>query len=166
MLNWKRLYFADKGEKTRATNLNWPVNDLHLPVRSRVVHHFQYIEIPLKLSYGFFTFNKINCFGSAGVSLGVFIAKKTNIISEYAHEKETSYTSTRYTGYTKFNPSVNLSFGFDYQLSGKLAGRLEPVYQHSIASIVADDSAREFLFSFGINISLYYALRNAQDKDP
>jgi hypothetical protein len=48
--------------------------------------------------------------------------------------------------------------GIDYRFARRFTFRAAPFYQRSLTSIVAEDQAKEYLFSFGVATGVYYSL--------
>jgi hypothetical protein len=112
----------------------------------------------MSVSYGFFTSEKVIVFARAGLSAGVFLSKKTKVIATYAGGDDAVHASSKQVGYARFNLSATIGAGIDYRLSKRFTVRAEPFYQRSLTSIVVDNSAREYLYSFGVTTGVYYSL--------
>jgi hypothetical protein len=152
------LSYANKSFKTKYEELSWTSDDPAFPTRSRTIYRYKYIMLPVNISYAFFVAEKVRCFASAGLSANVFLARKTKVELSYADGGDGSHASSKRIGYSRFNLSAIVSAGIDYRLSKRFTVRAEPFYERSLTSIVADDQAREYLFSFGVVTGVHYLL--------
>lgn len=154
------LLFSDKGEKTkiiatdRITSNGQP--DTLLPTTQIFIYHYYYLDIPVKLNYYFFSTDKGDFYVAASFSLNIFLTQKTNSLSEYGDGHKTTNTSTT-SGYSGTNLSFPVGIGYQANFSDRLFFKIEPTYRRSITSII-DAPIKEYLYSAGIDIGLYYRL--------
>ena len=152
------LLYSNKSLKTKYEDLTWASSGPDLPSRSKTIYHFKYVALPVSVSYNFLVINKMSLFATAGLSASIFLSKKTNVVATYPDGDNSSHASSKQWGYSRFNLSATIGAGIDYRLSKRITLRGAPFYQRSLTSIVADDEAKEYLFSFGVNTGIYYTL--------
>jgi len=152
------LLYSVKGEQTKNTDLVWATPNPEFPVKSKTQYQFKYIEIPMKVNY-LLGGKKIRIFVSVGVSLNVFSEKKTKVISQFANGHKSSESSVVDLGYLKFNLAAIAGFGIKYDLTKRVYISVEPVYRQFINSIVADKKAKEYPYSIGANVGIYYSFK-------
>jgi opacity protein-like surface antigen len=152
------LLYSIKGEQTKNTGLEWATPNPDFPIKSKTQYQFKYIDIPVKVNY-LLGGKKVKIFVSAGVSVNVFSEKKTNVISEFANGHKISENSVIDLGYLKFNLAGLLGFGIKYDLTKKISLFVEPVCRPFINSIVVDKNAKEYPYSIGANVGVYYSFK-------
>jgi hypothetical protein len=152
------LLYSNKSLKTKYENLTWASSDPELPSRSKTIYHFKYLELPASVSYNFLVINRMSLFATTGLSANIFLSRKTTVAITYPDGNNSSHASSKQTGYSRFNLSAMIGAGIDYRLSKRITLRAAPIYQRSLTSIVADDDAKEYFFSFGVNTGIYYTL--------
>jgi hypothetical protein len=152
------LSYANKSLKTKYEELTWTSADPAFPTRSKTIYRFKYLTLPASISYSFLSTDKVSLFATAGLSANVFLAKKTMVVMTYPDGDDSAHASSKNTGYLRFNLSATVGAGIDYRLARRFTFRASPYYQRSLTSIVADDHAKEYLFSFGVGTGVYYSL--------
>jgi opacity protein-like surface antigen len=152
------LLYSIKGEQTKNTDLVWATPNPDFPVKSKTQYQFKYIDIPVKINY-LWGGKRAKIFVSAGVSANVFSEKKTKVISEFANGHKTSESSVIDLGYLKFNLAGIIGFGIKYDLTKRISISVEPIYRQFINSIVVDKKAKEYPYSFGANVGVYYSFK-------
>jgi hypothetical protein len=151
------VMYANKSTKTKYKDLEWPSTDQELPSESQTLYHFKYITIPIDFNYNLFATEKVNVFAATGLSVGLFLSKKTKVVAIYPDGDKNTHASTKQVGYSRFNLFATVGAGIDYRVSKQLVVRVEPFYQRSLTSITADDDAKEHLFSFGVTTGVFYS---------
>ena len=154
------LLYSDQGEKTKVKDIVWITPDPAYPIKSNVIYHYQYIDLPLTIQYRY-PGNRINYFFTTGIIMNVFLVKRTAVTSQYADGNKNTNASAKDLGYAKLNLSAKLGFGLNYKISNRLSIQIEPVFHRSITSILTDKSTKEYLYHFGICSGVYY---NFQSK--
>jgi opacity protein-like surface antigen len=152
------LLYSNNGLKTKYEDLTWASSDPELPSRSKTIYRFKYLALPVSVSYSFLVINKMSLFATAGLSANIFLSKKTNVAVTYPDGDNNSHASSKQTGYSRFNLSATIGAGIDYRFSKRITLRAAPFYQRSLTSIVVDNDAKEYLFSFGVNTGIHYTL--------
>jgi hypothetical protein len=152
------LTYANKSLKTKYEELTWTSADPAFPTRSKTIYRFKYLMLPASFRYGFLSTDKLSLFATAGLSANIFLAKKTKVVMTYPDGDDSAHASSKNTGYLRFNLSATVGAGIDYRLARRFTFRASPFYQRSLTSIVADDQAKEYLFSFGVATGVYYLL--------
>jgi hypothetical protein len=152
------VLYSNKGLKTKWVDLAWVTDDAGLPAESKIVYRYKYLIIPMNVSYSIFEDEKVRLFASMGMSMNIFLQKKTKVIFENSSSSNDSHESFKQTGYSHLNFAARMGAGIDYRLSSRLNFRAEPYFQRSITSIVVDKGAKEYLFSFGLALGVHYLL--------
>ena len=134
--------------------------DPDFPIKSKIIYHYQFIEIPAKVNYTFFTNDRISLFANAGLSFDVLISKKTKVKLEFPDGNTDSHASSKRIGDSKFNIFGAVGFGFTYRVSEKVSVLFEPVFQRSITSIAAHEGASEYLYSVDFTIGIVKKLKD------
>lgn len=145
--------FSDKGEKTKKYDLKNPVivaSQDKVPYLISFVNHYYYLDVPLKINYYLIT-KKIKFYLTAGISANAFLYQKTISTIDYKDGSSETSTSVSHPDFQKINFGVLAGFGMNYNLTDKYTLKLEPVYKHSITSIVTGP-VKSYLYSAGINI--------------
>ena len=150
------LLFSDKGDKTKKYVLeNSPTGEL--PINNTFIYHYFYLDIPLKANYYILT-GKVKLFLTAGISTNVFLTKKEISILGYSNMDTKKNSSTVNSEYSRFNFAVIAGFGMNCKMANKLNLKLEPIYRRSITSITSNTPIKEYLYSIGLNVGIYYNL--------
>ncbi len=118
-------------------------------------YHFHFIEIPLKSDFRFHR-GKTTFFVSVGVSIDVFI---TETGKEYIELYNIKSKFKDNDGYKLVNVYLNGGLGVQREINSHFVLQVAPVFKYSITAgnLLAIDS-KEFLYSGGINVVLYYKL--------
>jgi hypothetical protein len=151
------LMYSNKSIETKYEALAWASDDIDLATRSKTIYHFKFLMIPVGFSYRFVGTKKVSLFVTAGLSPSVFFSTKTKVVSIYANGDKRVHASSKQTGHTLFSLFVSAGAGIDYSISKRFTFRVQPFYQRSLTSVVADNDAREFLFSYGIATAVCYS---------
>jgi hypothetical protein len=147
--------YSDKGSKIKENFMeNHHLQDYweKVPYQNHMIYHYNYLDIPVKLNYCL-TSGKVKFYLAAGMSLNAFLnqKKKTYILYEDGSSKTFRTASTR--GLEKMNFAILAGFGIGYQLSEGYQFKFEPVFKHSINSIV-NAPVRNYLCSAGMQIGI------------
>lgn len=151
--------YSDKGEKTKKINLVWGTPDPDAPTKVKFIHHYYYLDIPLKVNFHFFKIRKNGFFVSAGISSNIFITEKTTTIADYSDGHTSTNTRFDQDELKKLNFAFTAGIGYQNHLSNKLLLNVQPTYRRSITPvnhIVYDGWIRSYLYSLGLDIGLYY----------
>jgi hypothetical protein len=148
------LLFSDKGERTRKTDLNFAQSKQALPIKSSMIYHYFYLDIPLKVRYYFLATGNGGFFVSAGLSPNFFLSQKSTSIVEYDDGHIKKNHSFR-GNLSRVNLSFTAGIGFQTDISKALYLSIEPTYRRSITSII-DAEPKSYLFSAGLDLGLYY----------
>lgn len=152
------LLFSNKGLKTKFEDLVWASGDPLMPAKSKTIYRFKYLTLPANFHYSFPTRKKVGLFVTAGISANIFLVKKTKVALHYTNGNSDEHASSRQTGYSKFNLAVSVGAGVEYQPLNRIIIRTAPFYQRFLNSIVVDNAAKEYLFSFGVSTGVHYVL--------
>jgi hypothetical protein len=151
-------YFAIRGEQTKKTELIWASADPTFPDKSKTKFKYTIIEFPLKVNYCLRS-GKLSYAASLGVSANVFSEKNSKVISEYADGHTTTTISNVNIGYRKFNAAALIGAELKYQPAERIAFTLNPVYRQFITSLLVDGKAREYPYSIGATVGVYYTFK-------
>ncbi len=150
------IQYVLRGEKTKPVKLNWQGNvNEEYPEKSITKFKYRYVEFPIKGNY-LFRIRNLQCFVSAGISINIFTKKTSVVIVEYTNDRKTKSKSDLNIGQSKFNMAGVIGFGVQYAFNEKISVSLEPVYRQFFTSIVAGQTAKEYPFSIGANVGIYY----------
>ena len=152
------IQYSDLGNKTIKMPLTWTAANQDYPVNSYAVFHYQFIGIPITVNYCI-PVNRITCFFSAGFSGTIFLNKRTVLISDYEDGHQSTASSNKDIGYAKLNLAAMIGFGASYDLSKRLLFQLQPIFLRSLNSIIIDQNAKVYLFSFGVDFGLLYSFK-------
>lgn len=149
--------YSNRSYKTKSEDLHWVTNDPDLPVKSRTVHRFKYISLPLNVQYDIYTHNKFRLFAIAGIATNIFLARRTQVQSSLANGNNNDYSFSKRSGYTTFSAIARCGVGLDYQVMKHFTVRIEPYYQRTIRSITVDDHAKEYIYVLGVATGIFYS---------
>jgi len=149
--------FSKKGEKTNKIDvsfINSPGGSIQ-PINIAYNYHYYYLDVPLKINY--YILKKPAIFISGGLSANLFLQEKINVTSEHSDGAITTSTSTRNSELNMINLAGMIGIGFESALGKKLLFRIEPIFRHSITSII-DAPIKGYSYSLGMNFGLIYKL--------
>jgi hypothetical protein len=149
--------YINRSYKSKFEDLHWTSDDAALPARSRTIHRFKYITLPLNINYSLYTHNKIRLFATAGVATNIFLARRTKVQSTFTNGSNSDYAFSKRSGYTTFTATARGGVGLDYQVMKRFTLRIEPYYQRTLRSITADDTAKEYIYALGIATGMFYS---------
>lgn len=156
------LLFADKGYKTDK-KFDWTTpngtngtGDPAIPMRQIANYHYFYLDVPIILHCNIVATENWDFYTLAGVSADFFLSQKTVSYTEYGDGHKAKNNSTG-SGYRPVNLSFTVGFGYRTDLSDKLMLAIEPVFRHSINSII-DAPIKGYLYSSGLDMRLFYKL--------
>lgn len=156
-------YYTIRGEQTKTTALIWASPDPAFPDKSKTKFKFTVIEFPLKVNYQLHT-GRLSYAVSLGASANVFSEKNSKVILEYGDGHKTTTVSTVNIGYRKFNSALLIGAELRYQLTERIVFTLNPVYRQFITSILIDEESKEYPFSVGAALGLYYTFKKKHTK--
>lgn len=148
--------YSNRSYKTKFEDLHWTSDDPDLPVKSRTIHRFKHITLPLNLNYSIYTKNKVNVYITAGIATNIFLARRTKVESPEAHGGDRGYSFSKRSGYTKFTATARAGAGIEYLVMKRFSLRIEPYYQRTVRSITTDDGAKEYIYAFGLATGMFY----------
>ena len=150
------LKFSDKGEQMKDIELIFLEPEPNDPVKSTLIYHYQYLDIPIKVNY--FIFNKKpKIFISAGVSTNIFLNNRITSILEYADGSTERNNSANISQLDKVNIAGLCGLGIDFDISRKFNIRYEQIFRHSLTPII-NVPLKQYSYSIGANIGLFYKL--------
>ena len=149
------ILFSDKGEKTKKTFLGNSLSG-SLPINNKFIYHYLYIDIPVKANYTILN-GKFKLFLTAGISTNIFLGQKTTSILYYGNRDSEKRKTNVSSDFSKINFAYIVGFGIDYPVTDKLNFKLEPLFRHSINSVIKAP-IKSYLYSTGVNIGIYFKL--------
>jgi hypothetical protein len=150
------LLLSDKGEKTKKLTYNTIDPESPLPIAATHNYHYVYLDIPAKVNYYILT-GKAKLFVSAGASTNIFLKHTRTSTLEYNNGKEKKEFVSDNSGFNKVNFAAVAGLGMEYDITDKLRLRAEPIYRHSLGSII-DTPIKSYLYSAGVNFGIYSKL--------
>ena len=122
------------------------------------VHHFHYIEIPLKARFVTGE-RKVRFSGSIGVTTGFLVGVATT--TKYSDDRKTRTKQNDAENYNRLNFFFSGSMGIDYKITQKSSIRIEPTFQYGLLSTIKskDNDLSEHLCSVGVNISYLIGIK-------
>lgn len=155
------LLYAVKGVQTKKTRLDWTGPGEIYPNNGKKKLQHAFMEIPLKLNYGLGG-KKIRYFASAGISLNTLAQKKTTIGLEFMDGRKLSESSVRSADYFRINVAALIGFGFQSELTERMSISVEPVFRQFLNSIDVGQNSKEYPYTVGVNVGLYFGLKKKQ----
>ena len=83
---------------------------------------------------------------------------------EYSDGHSDSHTSSKHVGFKIFGLGLTLGASAEYKFSGRIYFRLEPNLNYSITSAVVDKASKEYFYSLGINVGIFYCFGDKLNK--
>ncbi|MES2617393.1 MAG: outer membrane beta-barrel protein [Bacteroidota bacterium] len=157
------LLFANRGFATKKHQLNWATPNFDFPITSETAFAFYYIEVPLKINFNF-ALRKLRMYASTGVSMNYFVNRNTTLLVYNNNGDKQKTKSQQKYGYTKDTYSILLGFGMNITISKRVLLNIEPIYIQNFTSITADNKAKEYLYSFGLNTKFFLNLKRNPNK--
>jgi opacity protein-like surface antigen len=154
------ILFSDKGYKMKKTyswiapNGSNGTGDPAVPMKRHSNYHYYYFDMPINLNYCVFSTEKTAVYVFASISPNIFLTQKATSYTEYGDGHKATSTVTT-PGYNIVNSSFTAGLGYQVNLSDKLFLKIEPTYRRFISSSI-DTPIKEYLYSAGLNIGLYY----------
>lgn len=153
------ILLSDKGEKTEQTSLGY-ISGQQVTSDQAIYYnfnyHYIYCDIPIKANYYILT-KKAKIFLTAGVSSNIFLFQNVGTVLEYMDGHKERNSSFDNSGFYRINLAVLAGLGFEYALSDKLHMKFEPIFRHSLTSII-NAPIKGYLYSVGMNSGVYYSL--------
>lgn len=151
------VLFSKKGEKTKQIDvsfINSPGGTIQ-PMHIAYNYHYHYLDIPLKLNY--YILKKPSIFISGGISTNLFLQEKTTSTIEHSDGSNTNSTQPVNSELNMINLAGMIGIGFESAFGKRLSFRIEPIFRHSITSII-DAPIKGYSYSLGMNFGLIYKL--------
>lgn len=147
--------FSDKGERTKKYDLQNPIiiaSQDKIPYHISFINHYYYLDLPLKINYYLFV-KKVKFYVTAGISANVFLFQKTTSTVDNKDGSSEISSSVSHPNFQKINFAVLLGLGMNYNITDKYVLKIEPVYKHSVISIV-NAPIKSYLYSIGLNVGI------------
>jgi hypothetical protein len=151
------IQFSNKGFKTKNQDLTYFPPNPNLPTKSKSIYAFQYIGIPLKAKFSFGK-SKVRFVSSVGFLTNFLLNVKQTTNYEYANGKTEKKSQSSKSGFNKVDFSPMVSVGVDYKLTNKIHLLAEPTFRYGAVK-TKDAPVTENLWSAGLNVGFYYALK-------
>jgi len=151
------IQFSNKGYKTKVQDLVYFPPNTGLPTKWKNVYAYQYLGIPLKAKFSFGK-GKIRFLSGIGLMTNFLLNVKQSGTYEYADGKTEKKSQSSKSGFKNVDISPVVSVGIDYKLNNKIHLFAEPTFRYGIIR-TKDAPVTENLWSAGLNIGFYYALK-------
>jgi hypothetical protein len=151
------IQFSNKGFKTKSQDLTYFPPNPNLPTKSKSIYAYQYIGIPLKAKFSFGK-SKVRFVSSVGFLTNFLLNVKQTTNYEYANGKTEKKSQSSKSGFNKVDFSPMVSVGVDYKLTNKIHLLAEPTFRYGGVK-TKDAPVTENLWSAGLNVGFYYALK-------
>jgi hypothetical protein len=148
------IEYANLGIKTRFEDLHWLDAAASLPQQSRTIYRYKFLSLPLHVHYTFVTHDNLRVYAVGGVTTSIFLSHKTKVDTD-----DNRHASSKTVGFSRFTGSATLGAGLEYSLGKRLSVRAEPFFEHYFTSILSDDHAKEYLYSFGMSTGVVWAFK-------
>jgi opacity protein-like surface antigen len=148
------IEYANHGVKTHFEDLQWSDDDASLPSRSRTIYRYKFLALPVHVNYTLTTHDHLRVYAVGGVTTSIFLSRKTKVDLE--HER---HASTKTVGLARFTWSATVGAGMEYTIGQRLSVRAEPFFEHYFRSILTDEHAKEYLFSFGLSTGVVWTFK-------
>lgn len=149
--------YSNRSYKTKFEDLHWTSDDTGFPVKSRTIHRFKHITLPLNINYSIYTRNRLSVYITAGIATNIFLARRTRVESLETDGDDVGYAFSKRSGYTKFTATARGGAGIEYKVMKRFALRIEPYYQRTIRSVTTDNDAKEYIYAFGLATGMFYS---------
>lgn len=152
------VLFSDKGFQTKKYAPEGRVisstPSAKQPLKIAYLNHYYYLDVPIKLNY-YIYLGKINFFLSAGVSVNTFLNQTVTTLTTYTDGSTDMNIkkTTRPSSFEKINFALTGGLGMNYNLTEKYTLKIEPVYKHSITSII-NAPVKSYLYTAGMNVGI------------
>lgn len=154
------FYFSDKGEtiKLYGTQLIGTPRDPNgfQNYFITINNKYYYLDIPFKVNIYLATKNT-KFYISGGLSTNILLAHFYTMKSQIENNQQKTSTKKIEKEFYPINFAVTGGFGFSYDLNERYILRFEPVFRHSLTSII-NDPVKHYLYSAGLNLGLSYKL--------
>jgi hypothetical protein len=151
------IQFSNKGYKTKSQDLTYFPPNPSLPTKAKTNYAYQYIGIPLKAKFCFGK-SKVRFVSSIGFMTNFLLNVKQTTNYEYSNGKTEKKSQSSKSGFNKVDFSPMVSVGVDYKLTNKIHLLAEPTFRYGAVK-TKDAPVTENLWSAGLNIGFYYALK-------
>lgn len=159
------LLFADKGENSKTlypNNITYSGQpDPSIPKSYSNKYHELYLDIPIKIGYNI-NRTKISYFLSTGLSPNFYLSTKRIYISSWDNKADVVSKTTGRMGNSLINLAFVASGGIKYNVSKQFVLRIEPTYRQAFTPTVFKTKSKEYYYSFGLNVGLYYTFKSKQ----
>jgi hypothetical protein len=151
------IQFSNKGYKTKHQDLVYSPPNPSLPTKAKTNYAYQYIGIPLKAKFSFGK-SKVRFVSSIGFMTNFLLNVKQTTNYEYSNGKTEKKSQSSKSGFNKVDFSPMVSVGVDYKLTNKIYLLADPTFRYGAVK-TKDAPVTENLWSAGLNIGFYYALK-------
>jgi hypothetical protein len=149
------IIFANRGMTTKKIDLEWVSPNAEYLTKSKTTYSYYYIEIPIKGNYHF-KVGKLKAYVTGGVSLNNFTNRVTKTITYTENGKSNSEKAAVNYGFVPNTYSAILGLGIDIPFKNRWLLNFEPLYRQNFTSISYERNGKEYFFSVGANVKLFY----------
>jgi opacity protein-like surface antigen len=157
------VLYSNTGFQTKEKELSWATPSANLANKTKTVFVFKTLALPVKANYSI-NISKLQTYLTAGVSFNYLLRRKTTVIDYFAAGNSNKTSDNQNIGFKPFSFSFIGGFGINYPVSHRLFLNIEPVYRQGVSSVNTDKSSAEYLYSAGINASVFYNFRKREGK--
>lgn len=150
------LLFSDKGERSKKYRniISTGPPDQPYPINVYFINHYQYIDIPVKITYNIIG-SKSTIFISSGISSNLFFKDRSKGFMEMSDGSIRKRGGDSLIGVKQLNFSLLAGIGLDYNIKNRFKIRIEPIYRYSFTPS-NNKQPKSFLYSFGTNLGIFY----------
>lgn len=149
------IQYSNKGYQDKILELIFPQPAPDLPIKSRRIDNFHYLDIPIKANF-FIGNKKVRFISSVGITTNILLKATITSIYYYTNRKERGTNVYSYD-FERVNLSPTVSVGIDYKINNKMNLRIEPTFRYGVLQII-NTPLTAYLYSGGINIGYYFGL--------
>lgn len=152
------VIYNNHGMTTRRVDLAWDDLNVDFPTESKTTYSYNYVEFPVKANY-YIKVDSWTIYLTGGISLNHFVSKTLKTITFDEKGRSDSNKSNVNYGYAPNTYSAILGFGIDIPIKNHWLLNIEPMYRQNFTSISYEPQGKEFFYSGGLNLKLFYHLR-------
>jgi len=128
-----------------------------MPTKAKFIYNHIYLDIPVRAIFSFGE-RRVHFITSIGVTTNILLKATQTSVLEYENGDTQRETNDQEDDFNSLNISPTVSAGIDYKISNKINLRAEPTLRYGLLKII-DTPVTAYLWSGGLNITCYYALK-------
>ena len=127
------------------------------PTNIKFIYNNIYLDIPIRAVFSFGE-KRIHLVTSIGVTTNVLLKTTQTSVLEYKNGDTKRETHDELYDFKSLGISPTISVGADYKVNNRINLRAEPTFRYGLLKI-SDTPITAYLWSAGLNISCYYAIK-------